>query len=136
MAVPTWMPSRFCAVEKALGSGLPSGGGFAGAILVAVEVVDEELVEGLEIVVAHGGVGEAVEPCVVGDEGDDALAVGVLGDATLGLRKRAKDGHQSFQGREAGFSAPTAKAPSPVEMTGLTGWGRWIFADANPPSRR
>src|SRR5207253_11177906 len=46
--------------------------GFAGAVFVAVQVVDEYLLEGLQVVVAHGGVREAVQRCVVGDDADDA----------------------------------------------------------------
>jgi hypothetical protein len=67
------MPSRLNSVEKTLGSGAPSGVSFAGLVLVAVEAIDVDAVEGFEIALAHAGVGEAVEPGVVGDEADDAL---------------------------------------------------------------
>ncbi|HZL25637.1 MAG TPA: hypothetical protein VFC39_03815, partial [Acidobacteriaceae bacterium] len=54
------------------GVGFAVGRGFAGAVLVAVEVVDVDGLELAQIPGAHGDVREAVEPGVVGDEAEQA----------------------------------------------------------------
>ena len=58
--------------------------GLAGSIFVFVKVINSNLVERVQVVMAHGGVREAIEPGAVGDEGDDALTIGVGGDAAFG----------------------------------------------------
>jgi len=53
--------------------GLPSGL-FCRCGIVAVQVVDVDGLKGVDISGAHGDVGEAVKPVVVGDERYDAAA--------------------------------------------------------------
>ncbi len=63
--------------------------GLAGPVFVSVKVINPDLVERVQVVMAHGGVREAIKPGAVGDEGDDALAVGVSGDAAFGNAEEA-----------------------------------------------
>ncbi len=49
-----------------------------GLVLVAVQAVDPDPVEHLEVALAHAGEREAVEPRVVADEADDTLAARCL----------------------------------------------------------
>jgi hypothetical protein len=78
------------------GVGFAIGGFLAGFVFVAVEAVDGDGVEDFHEALAHAGVGEAVEPGVVGNETDDAFGFGArraglgivrlrdaLGDAAL-----------------------------------------------------
>ena len=82
MAVSTCMPTGSPGVEKMLGSGLPSGVVLSRLVLVAVEGVDTDRVEGFQVALPHHGEGQPVQPGVVGDEADDAPP-GLLRDAPL-----------------------------------------------------
>ena len=55
----------------------------AGLVFVAVQAVDADRVERLQISLPHSGEGQPIEPRVVGDEADHALA-GLLRDAPFG----------------------------------------------------
>ena len=88
MAVPTWMPSRFVSVEKTLGSGLPSGVSLPVLYLSPFRQSIQIAVEDLQVSLAHPGEREPVEPGIIRDEADDALA-GLLDDAPLGHAEEA-----------------------------------------------
>ena len=83
IAVPSWMPSRFCGVEKALGSGKPSGVVFPVRYLSPLRLSIKMSLECIDVAVPHGGVGEAVKPCVIRDEADDAASAFVAGDLSI-----------------------------------------------------
>ena len=70
------------------GVGVAVGRGLAGLVLVAVETVDADGVERLQVALPHAGEGQPVQPRVVGDEADDA-APRLLGDAALGHAEEA-----------------------------------------------
>ena len=64
------------------------GGDLAGLVLVAVQAVDADGVERLQVTLSHAGERQAVEPRIVGDEADHAAAR-LLGDAPLGHAEEA-----------------------------------------------
>ena len=63
--------------------GVAVWGRLARPVLVAVERIDPDYVERLQVPFPHSCKGQSVQPGVVGDEADDALA-GLFGDAPLG----------------------------------------------------
>jgi len=73
---------------KGAGVGFPFRGELAGAVFVALQVVDANLVEYGQEAFPHGGVGQAIQPGVVGDEADHALA-GVFDDLPFGHAEEA-----------------------------------------------
>ena len=68
--------------------GLAVGRELAGLVFVAVQAVHGDGIENLQIALAHPGERAAVQPRVVRDEADDALA-GLLDDAPLGHAEEA-----------------------------------------------
>src|SRR5579863_1243199 len=63
--------------------GFTLGRQLSSLVFVAVEAVDRDLIEALQIAFAHAGERKPVEPRIVRDEADDSLA-GLLDDFPLG----------------------------------------------------
>jgi len=70
--------------------GFPLRGELAGLVFVAVETVDVDAIEGLQVAFAHPCEGEPVEPGVIRDEADHAPAT-FFDDAALGHPEEAHE---------------------------------------------